>query len=191
MTVVPEGGGIPTNSITLGAESPDLEYSRLIGCLRELILNNKRIDLVDALTGTTTSYVVTHGGVVSGCGSGESCAEARCPGDSTCKSSWHDYSCACDTARNYREVGGACVNPCHAHPCQNDGLCVVPPLTSSALFLCNCPAPFSGATCERAEECESGYYGNQCGRCKCDPRGVHDSVCDKSSGSCQCKVSIA
>ncbi len=189
MTVVPEGGGIPTNSITLGAESPDLESSRLIGCLEELVLNNHRIDLINALTITTATYVVTHGGVVSGCGYGEPCNNELCPHGSTCKSSWHDYLCTCDTERNYREVGGACVNPCHAHPCQNNGLCVVPPLTSSALFLCNCPTPFTGVTCEKNGQCEPGYYGSHCGRCKCDPRGVREGVCDETSGSCQCKVS--
>lgn len=190
MTSLPEGGALPTQTITLGAESPDVSSSRFIGCLGELTLNNKRIDLAEALTTPSASYIVTHEGVSSGCGSGDPCSDLQCPDHSTCVAAWRDRSCVCNTANNYRTVGGACVNPCDPNPCLNEGSCTVPPLTSSALFQCNCRSPNTGAVCEGSGRCEAGYHGDQYRRCICDPSGVSEGVCDSVSGSCSCEVSV-
>lgn len=44
---------------------------------------------------------------------------------------------------------------------------------------------FKGPHCE---ECAPNHYGDDCRRCKCDPRGTMEgSVC---AGSCQCKVNV-
>lgn len=180
----PEGGSLPVQSITLGAEEPLTLSSRFNGCLRLLGINRLQVNLGTTLMSSMQGYTVTHEGVASGCGTGGPCVDAQCPAHSSCVGGWRNYSCVCDTGNNYQVVGGACVNPCDHNPCLNEGSCSV---SSPAPFHCNC----GGMKCEGVSSgaCEAGFYDPlQCQRCKCDPRGVVEGVCDGVTGTCLCKV---
>ena len=191
----PEGGALPVQTITLGAEAPAVTSSRFIGCLRQLEINILHVDLRAALTSSMLGYEVTYEGVASGCGTGGPCVDVECPAHSSCVGGWRNYSCECDTDNSYRVVGGACVNPCDPTPCLNEGVCSVSPLTNFAPFHCTCVGGYSGVKCEGVSSgaCETGFYGPplQCQRCKCDPGGVVEGVCDGVRGSCLCKVSMS
>ena len=62
--------------------------------------------------------------------------------------------------------------------------------TAEPYFTCGCAVTAkSGPTCS-ISGCGLGFYETMetCQRCRCDPRGVADDVCDRDTGDCVCKV---
>ena len=58
-------------------------------------------------------------------------------------------------------------------------------------FVCDeCPEGLTGDVCE---ECVPGYYGDTiqgCLKCECNPQGSRDSICNATTGQCNCYQGI-
>lgn len=90
-------------------------------------------------------------------------------------------------------VGVNCTSICDMwSPCKNGGSCSVS-LSSAAGYTCQCRPGFSGRYCEKSlsSPCPSTWWGKPiCGPCNCPKYKGFDPSCNKTSGECNCKVSL-
>ncbi|KAL9959815.1 hypothetical protein ACROYT_G033171 [Oculina patagonica] len=80
-------------------------------------------------------------------------------------------------------ASGQAMDYCHSSPCQNNGTCV----SLSDNYICVCPDPFEGHSCEVRNHCQSSTCQNN-GTCEnlpdsytCDcPEGYSGSNCEEN-----------
>ena len=163
------------SSLTIGPSSSTL-------CVSEVTLAIVRVLTDNGKNGDT----VFMGVVTDGCLSPTNCSSCSCPASSTCiEKGWGNCSCSCSPSTV--PLRGQCENPCSPNPC-NSGDCFKD-VTEEPYFTCRCVEPVSGPTCAD-RGCGLGFFGSSsCQRCRCDPEGVANEVCDRSTGKCACKVS--
>lgn len=195
--VAPEDGSIFVSYIIIGGvadghENADGGRGSFEGCVSTLIVNDHQTNLSALLDSHQDRFFnVTPVGVAKGCDFGDLCTPNMCPAESTCD--LQNHACICDDG--FLASGGQCVHdPCSSNLCENGADCAVAVEgTGSAPILtprCTCIGAYRGDQCG-VEGCGVGFVKVQaCERCKCDPRGVTDEICDPIMAGCICKVSF-
>ncbi|XP_076065553.1 agrin-like isoform X2 [Oratosquilla oratoria] len=114
----------------------------LVGCIRELRINGKIIDL--KWPGSRQLTRVNH---VTECAESP-CAELPCLNHGSCRPTDNGgYKCLCP----HGYLGSRCetrVDPCESSPCQTGATCVLLPTHG---FLCKCPPGTTGTLCNQMD----------------------------------------
>ncbi|XP_035256854.1 protein eyes shut homolog [Anguilla anguilla] len=144
-------GGVPSLDAVAGGAVGGGERAGFTGCVREAVLNGRRLELSEggasggAGVGDCDGTACGHGA----CGHGGTCVPLGPPRDGfacSCPPPWTGPGC---------ELHAACAG----QPCRNGGLCH--PDAAGASYACACPLGWQGGRCDRRVTLETARFAGR------------------------------